>query len=139
MAQASIATRSQRVRAVNRELSKLDLQGVVRPDLNSGHLGTSARALGGAVNRISFDYMTKQHSTLLGARRKHQLATVHRRSRQIGPHQLCAASNSYPEGSGDSGLRTPAAGRYGVKKLLDGLLDLLTSSARINQRGSEPR
>lgn len=59
--------RTQLVTAVNRELSRLDLQGVVRPDLSSGHLGSSARALGGAVNRISFDYMINQHSTLMGS------------------------------------------------------------------------
>lgn len=52
--------RDRLVHAVNRELSELDLQGVVHPELSAGHLGTSARALGGAVNRISVDYMISQ-------------------------------------------------------------------------------
>lgn len=61
------ACRAGLVQAVNRELSGLDLQGVVRPELSAGHLGAGARALGGAVHRISFDYMINLHSTLSGA------------------------------------------------------------------------
>jgi predicted NBD/HSP70 family sugar kinase len=55
------------LQAVEMELSKLDLQGVVRPELSAGNLGTSARALGGAVNRISSDYMLNHNSMLLSA------------------------------------------------------------------------
>lgn len=49
--------RARLVEAVDTELSTLDLQGVARPDLSSGHLGTTARALGGAVRHISSHYM----------------------------------------------------------------------------------
>jgi predicted NBD/HSP70 family sugar kinase len=61
------ACRTRLVQAVGDELSKLDLQGVVRPDLSCGHLGTTARALGGAVKHISANYMINQSSPPLNA------------------------------------------------------------------------
>lgn len=59
--------RTRLVQAVDAELSTLDLQGVVRPELSNGHLGTKARALGGAVKYISSNYMINQNSALMHA------------------------------------------------------------------------
>lgn len=45
------------LRAVKDEIAKLDLQGIRKPHLGTGHFGSSARALGAASFRISTDFM----------------------------------------------------------------------------------
>lgn len=59
--------RTRLLNEINGELSKLDLQGVLRPSLSVGHFGTTARALGAASYRISHDFMIDQNTLHLGA------------------------------------------------------------------------
>ena len=59
--------RGRLLREINSELAKLDLQGVMHPDLSSGHFGTVARALGAASYRIATDFMIDQNALHLGA------------------------------------------------------------------------
>lgn len=61
------ACRTRLVEAVIEHISTLDLQGVVLPVISAGNLGTAARALGGAVNRVSHDYMINQNIAISGA------------------------------------------------------------------------
>ncbi|MCE0504069.1 MULTISPECIES: ROK family transcriptional regulator [unclassified Roseivivax] len=49
--------RARLVREVGRQLDLLDLQGVIRPEVEAGHFGSVARALGAAAYRISADHM----------------------------------------------------------------------------------
>ena len=56
------ACRARIVQDVNAELGKLDLQGVARPQIAAGHLGSAARALGGAAYRISTEAMIDPNS-----------------------------------------------------------------------------
>ncbi|SDX88534.1 ROK family transcriptional regulator [Roseicitreum antarcticum] len=58
--------RSRLLREIDGELSRLDLQGVMHPDLSSGHFGTVARALGAASYRIATDFMIDQNALHFG-------------------------------------------------------------------------
>ncbi|WP_020683222.1 ROK family transcriptional regulator [Marinobacterium rhizophilum] len=58
------AIRSRLVREVERQLDRLDMQGVIRPDIKPGHFGSSARALGAAAYQISTEYMIDQNTLL---------------------------------------------------------------------------
>ncbi|MGY6697078.1 MAG: hypothetical protein ACXIUW_13795 [Roseinatronobacter sp.] len=53
--------------AIDRELAKLDVQGVMHPDLSPGHFRTAARALDAASYRIASDFMTAQNALHPGA------------------------------------------------------------------------
>jgi predicted NBD/HSP70 family sugar kinase len=59
------AIRSRLVGEVEAQLDRLDLQGVVRPDIKAGHFGYIARVLGAAAYQISTEYMIDRN-TLLG-------------------------------------------------------------------------
>lgn len=53
--------RSQLVAAADREVDKLDLQGIARPDVLEGMVGRTARALGGASLPLSARYLLDQN------------------------------------------------------------------------------
>jgi predicted NBD/HSP70 family sugar kinase len=61
------SSRTRLLHEIDLELAKLDLQGVVHPDLSPGHFGTVARALGAASYRIATDFMIDQNALHLGA------------------------------------------------------------------------
>lgn len=56
--------RSRLVGEVERQLDRLDMQGVIRPDIKPGHFGSIARALGAAAYQISTEYMIDQNTLL---------------------------------------------------------------------------
>lgn len=58
------AIRTRLVQEVGRRLDQLDLQGVYRPEIEAGHFGEIARALGGAAFHVSADYMIDQNNLL---------------------------------------------------------------------------
>ena len=58
------AIRHRLVREVDSQLDRLDLQGVVRPDIKAGHFGHLARAIGAAAYQISTEYMIDQNTLL---------------------------------------------------------------------------
>ncbi|WP_192035091.1 ROK family transcriptional regulator [Halomonas sp. YLGW01] len=56
--------RKRLVGEVERQLDRLDMQGVTRPDIKPGHFGGIARALGAAAFQISTEYMIDQNTLL---------------------------------------------------------------------------
>lgn len=56
--------RDRLVREVGNQLDRLDMQGIVRPDIRPGHFGGIARALGAAAHQISTEYMIDQNTLL---------------------------------------------------------------------------
>lgn len=58
------AIRNRLVGEVERQLDRLDMQGVIRPDIRPGHFGSIARALGAATYQISTEYMIDQNTLL---------------------------------------------------------------------------
>lgn len=58
------AIRSRLVAELDEQLGRLDLQGVVRPDIKAGHFGRMARVLGAAAYQISTEYMIDQNTLL---------------------------------------------------------------------------
>ncbi|WP_458526926.1 ROK family transcriptional regulator [Onishia taeanensis] len=58
------AIRTRLVGEVERQLERLDMQGVHRPELKPGHFGSIARALGAAAFQISTEYMIDQNTLL---------------------------------------------------------------------------
>lgn len=58
------AIRSRLVQELDDQLGRLDLQGVVRPDIKTGHFGHMARVLGAAAYQISTEYMIDQNTLL---------------------------------------------------------------------------
>lgn len=58
------AIRNRLVAEVGRQLDRLDMQGVTRPEIRPGHFGGIARALGAAAFQISTEYMIDQNTLL---------------------------------------------------------------------------
>ena len=56
--------RNRLVGEVERQLDRLDMQGVIRPDIRPGHFGNIARALGAAAFQVSTEYMIDQNTLL---------------------------------------------------------------------------
>ncbi|MFC6671094.1 hypothetical protein [Marinobacterium aestuariivivens] len=56
--------RDRLVGEVERQLDRLDMQGIVRPEIKPGHFGSIARALGAAAHQISTEYMIDQNTLL---------------------------------------------------------------------------
>ncbi len=53
--------------ALEAEIARLDLQGIRKPHLGTGHFGSAARALGAASYRIAHDYMLDRSIQHLGS------------------------------------------------------------------------
>lgn len=58
------SVRKRLVDEVERQLDRLDMQGITRPDIKPGHFGGIARALGAAAYQISTEYMIDQNTLL---------------------------------------------------------------------------
>lgn len=58
------AVRDRLVDIIKQQMNKLDLQGVMKPEILPGHFGTLSRAMGAAAYQISTDYMIDQNTLL---------------------------------------------------------------------------